>query len=64
MTDLFVYFKYHIAKNGVSMGEQRVLVVNHLGGVVKDLTYDEFKQMKGHKQVCLQKMKHERITGA
>ena len=63
MTDLFVYFKYH-AKNGVSRGELRVSIVNRLGGVIKDLTYDEFKRMKGYEEVRLQKVKYKRITGA
>ncbi len=63
MTNIFVYFKYRIAKNGISMGELRVSILNRLGVVIKDLSYEEFKLMKGHDQVRLQKMKQKSLTG-
>jgi len=58
-----VYFKYHAVKNGVSRGELRVSVLNCLDRVIKDMAYEEFKLMKGHDQVRLQKMKHKTFTG-
>ena len=63
MTNIFAYFKYSTAKNGVSMGELRVSIMNRLGSVIKDLSFEEFKQMKGHKQVSLQKMKQKTFAG-
>ena len=45
------------------MGELRVSIVNRLGSVIKDMTYKEFKLMKGHDQVLLQKMKYKTFTG-
>ncbi len=63
MTNVFVYFKYHNAKDGISMGELRVSILNRVGNMIKDLTYEEFKQMKGHNQVRLQKMKQKSFAG-
>jgi len=59
MTNVFVYFKYRAVKDGVSMGELRVSIRNRLGSVIKDLSYDDFKLMKGHNQVRLQNMKQK-----
>ena len=63
MTNIFAYFKYSTAKDGVSMGELRVSILNRLGNVIKDLSYEEFKQMRGHDQVRLQKMKQKSFAG-
>ena len=63
MAKMFVYFKYKTAKDGVSRGELRVSVLNCLGRVIKDMSYNEFKLMKGHEQVCLQKKKYKAFAG-
>ena len=63
MANIFAYFKYNTAKNGISMGELRVSIQNSLGSVIKDIRFEEFKQMKGHKQVSLQKIKQKAFAG-
>ena len=63
MARMFVYFKYSTTKNGVSRGELRVSVLDRLDRVIKDMTYKEFKLMKGYDQVRLQKMKYKTFTG-
>ena len=57
MTRALLYFKDHIAEDGSTWGEIRVSIVNRFDRVIKDMSYEEFKLMKGHSQVRLHNLK-------
>ena len=54
MTRAELYFKTHYAEDGGTWGEMRVSVKNRWNQVIKDMSFDEFRAMKGHEQVRLQ----------
>ena len=57
MTKIMLYYKDYIAEDGSAWGEIRVSIVNRFDRVIKDISYEEFKQMKGYSQVRLQNKK-------
>ena len=63
MTKIMVYYKDYIAEDGSTWGEIRVSIVNRFDRVIKDVSYEEFKLMKGHSQIKLQNMKPIIVIG-
>ncbi len=63
MTELMFYFKDHIDMDGSTLDGIRVSVVNRWGRMIKDMSYNEFKQMKGHHQVRLHNMDPIAVMG-
>ena len=57
MTKIMLYYRDHIAEDGSAWGEIRVSIVNRFDHVIKDISYEDFKQMKGYSQVRLQNTK-------
>ena len=58
-----LYYKDYTAEDGSAWGEIRVSIINRFDRVIKDVSYEEFKLMKGYSQVRLQNTKHMTAMG-